>query len=121
HARRLNGSIRRSGVLVHLNDFPAFVVSALGAHAMLHPRLLTVGTGHGLRYAQRIVRATFTAAGFGMTTFWVWHNYSDSISTFLISKSDSKFLISNLRSRFNVLWLGTFDVVYRSVPPALAV
>ena len=58
---------------------------------MLHARLLTIGTAHGLRHAQRIVRATFTAACFGMTTFWVWHNYSDSIP---------KFLISNLRSRF---------------------
>ena len=57
---------------------------------MRQARLLTVGTGPGLRQTQRIVRATFTAACFGMTTFWVWHNYSDSISKFPISDLKSE-------------------------------
>jgi hypothetical protein len=59
--------------LFHVHDFTAFVVAALGADAMLHARLLTVRAQHGLRRAHRIVRPAFSAAGFRMTTFWIWH------------------------------------------------
>jgi hypothetical protein len=77
--------------LFHLHDFTAFVVTALGADAMLHARLLTVGAQHGLRRAHRIVRPALAAARFRMTTFWIWHDYSTSIFDF-------GFLISDLRS-----------------------
>jgi hypothetical protein len=75
-----------------VHDFAAFVVAALWADAMLHARLLTIRAQHGLRRAHRIVRPTLATARLRMTTFWIWHNYSTSISDF-------GFVISNLRSR----------------------
>jgi hypothetical protein len=53
-----------SRILLDLNDFAAFVISALGAYAMWHPRFLAVWTGPGLRHAQRVVCAAFAGAGF---------------------------------------------------------
>jgi hypothetical protein len=65
-----------SGVLIYLNNFATFVISTLGAHAMLHARLLAVRTNHRLRNAQRIVRSALAAPRFRVTTFWIWHDYS---------------------------------------------
>jgi len=52
------------GSLFHVHDFTAFVVTALGAHTMLHARLLTVRANDGLRRAHRIVRPALAAARF---------------------------------------------------------
>jgi hypothetical protein len=63
--RLLNGcKYAVSGVLLYLNDFTTFVVTALGTDAMLHAWFLTIGTYCGLRCAQRIMRAAFAAACF---------------------------------------------------------
>ena len=53
-----------SGILLHVDDFTAFVEPALGTDAVLHARLLTIRTDDGLRCPQRIVRPAFTAARF---------------------------------------------------------
>jgi hypothetical protein len=62
-----------------LKDFAPFVIAALRAYAMLHARLLTIRTDDGLGDAQRIMSAAFAATRFRMTTFWIWHNYSNYI------------------------------------------
>jgi hypothetical protein len=50
--------------LLDLYYCAAFIKSALGAHAMWHARLLTVGADRGLRRAQRIVRAALARSCF---------------------------------------------------------
>jgi len=47
-----------------MNDFAAFVETALRADSMLHARFLAVWTGRSLRHAQRIVRATLSSPSF---------------------------------------------------------
>jgi hypothetical protein len=76
---------KRLGSLFHVHDFTAFVVTALGADAMLHARLLTVRAQNGLRRAHRVVRPALAAARFRMTTFWIWHDYSTKDFRFQIS------------------------------------
>ncbi len=60
----------------HANHFAAFVVAALRAHAMRHARLLTVRAGHGLRGAQRVMRAAFAGTRFRVSSFGIRHNDS---------------------------------------------
>jgi hypothetical protein len=62
--------------LFDLNDFAILVKAALGTDTVLQARLLAVGASAGLRHPQRVVCTTFASAGFGMATFWIWHNYS---------------------------------------------
>jgi hypothetical protein len=53
-----------SSILFDMNDFAAFVETALGTHAMLHARLLTIRTRNGLWKPQRIMSAAFAPACF---------------------------------------------------------
>jgi hypothetical protein len=62
--------------LFDLNYFAVFVVATLRTDAVLQTRFLTIRTEGGLRREQRIVRAAFSAASLGMSSFWIWHNYS---------------------------------------------
>jgi hypothetical protein len=47
-----------------MNYFAAFVVAAFRADPVLHAWFLTIWTGDGLRYAQRIVCPTLAATRF---------------------------------------------------------
>jgi hypothetical protein len=67
------GFLRR---LFDLNYFTIFVVAALRTDPVLQARLLAIRASAGLRYPQRIMRPPFAPPGFGMSTFWIWHNYS---------------------------------------------
>jgi hypothetical protein len=63
--RRLNGVLNeRSGSSFDLNYFAAFVVAAFRTDAMLHTWFLTIWTGNGLRYPQRIVCPALAATRF---------------------------------------------------------
>ena len=62
--RRLNGTAGLSGSLFDLNYFAAFVKAAFRADAMLHAWFLTIWTGDGLRYPQRIVCPALAATRF---------------------------------------------------------
>jgi hypothetical protein len=52
------------GSLVHVDNFTAFVETALRANAMLHARLLAIRANRSLRRLQGIVGAALTAACF---------------------------------------------------------
>jgi hypothetical protein len=67
---------RRLGFF-HLHHFAALVIPALGTDAMLQTRLLTIRTEGCLRNPQGIMRPAFPAASFRMSSFWIWHNYSN--------------------------------------------
>jgi hypothetical protein len=75
-----------SGGLFNLDNFAAFVETTFWTDAVLHPWFLAVGARDRLRRTQRIMRAALAGAGFRMTSFWVWHNYSDLIFNSHISR-----------------------------------
>ena len=62
--------------LFYLYHFATFVMAAFGANAVWQAGLTTVRAQTGLGGAQGIVRATFVSTSFGMSSLWIWHNYS---------------------------------------------
>jgi len=64
--------------LLDLNYLAALVMATLRADSVLHAGFLTIRAESWLRDLQGIVRAPLAAAGFGMSSFRIWHNYSDS-------------------------------------------
>jgi hypothetical protein len=62
--------------LFYLHHFAIFVKAAFGANAVRHAGLTAIRAKCGLGDAQGIVRASFVATSFGVSSFWIWHNYS---------------------------------------------
>jgi hypothetical protein len=80
-ARQLGLMLRLSShnvglALVYLHDFATFIKAAFGANAVWHAGLTAIRAQCGLGGAQRIVRASFVATSFGVSSFRIWHNYS---------------------------------------------
>src|SRR5690349_13556338 len=55
-------------------------MATLGAHSVGHAGLTAIRTKGSLGCAQRIVRAALVATSLGMSSFWIWHNYSVNLS-----------------------------------------
>jgi hypothetical protein len=62
--------------LINLHHFTTVVMAALGANSVGHAGLTAIRAQRSLGCAQGIVRATFVATSFRMSSFWIWHNYS---------------------------------------------
>lgn len=62
--------------LVYLHHFATFIKAAFGANAVWHAGLTAIRAQCGLGDAQSIVRASFVATSFGVSSFRIWHNYS---------------------------------------------
>jgi hypothetical protein len=67
----------RSGLaLFDLYHFATFIKAAFRANAVWHAGLTTIRAKGSLGDAQSIVRASFGGTSFGVSSFWIWHNYS---------------------------------------------
>ena len=62
--------------LFYLHHFATFVMAAFGANAVWHAGLTTIRAQGSLGDTQGIVRATFVATSFRVSSFRIWHNYS---------------------------------------------
>jgi len=62
------------------HNLAVFVVTALGANPVLQAGLLAIRTEAGLRQAQSVVRASFAAASFRMSSLRIWHDYSNFVN-----------------------------------------
>jgi hypothetical protein len=62
--------------LFDLHHFATFIEAAFGANAVWHAGLTAIRAQRGLGGAQSIVRASFVATSFGVSSFRIWHNYS---------------------------------------------
>jgi len=63
--------------LVYLHHFATFIKAAFGANAVWHAGLTAIWAQCSLGGAQSIMRAAFVATSFGVSSFRIWHNYSD--------------------------------------------
>jgi hypothetical protein len=59
-----------------LHHFATFIKAAFGANAVGHAGLTTIRAKRRLGDTQSIVRAPFAGTSFGVSSFWIWHNYS---------------------------------------------
>jgi hypothetical protein len=69
-------SHRSDLALFYLHHFATFIKAAFRANAVWHAGLTTIRAKRSLGDAQRIMRASFVATSFGVSSFWIWHNYS---------------------------------------------
>lgn len=60
------------------HNLTVFVVATLRADPVLQAGLLAIRTEAGLWQTQSVVRATFAAASFRMSSLGIWHDYSNS-------------------------------------------
>jgi hypothetical protein len=67
--------------LFYCHHFATFIKAAFWANAVGQAGLTAIRAQRGLGSAQSIVRASFVATSFGMSSFWIWHNYSILIAT----------------------------------------
>ena len=63
--------------LFHCHHFATFIKAAFGANTVWHAGLTAIRAQCSLGGAQSIVRAAFVATSFGVSSFRIWHNYSD--------------------------------------------
>jgi hypothetical protein len=62
--------------LFYLHHFATFIKAAFGANAVGHAGLTAIRAKCSLGDAQSIVRAAFAGTSFGVSSCWIWHNYS---------------------------------------------
>jgi len=63
--------------LLDLQDLAVLIESALWADSMLQAGFLTVRAESGLWRTQGVMSAAFAATSFRVTSFRIWHNYSN--------------------------------------------
>jgi len=79
--------------LFYVHYFATFVKAAFGANAVWHAGLTAIRAQCGLGGAQSIVRASLVSTSFGVSSFWIWHNYSIKSRHKEAQKAQDLFLI----------------------------
>jgi hypothetical protein len=97
-------SHRLALALFYLYHFATFIKAAFGANAVWHAGLTAIRAQCGLGGAQGIVRASFVATSFGVSSFRIWHNYSIKSRRKEAQKAQDVFSIIFLRF-LCLLWL----------------
>src|SRR5262245_35075056 len=62
-----------------LDDFPVLVIAAVRTGPMRHTQLVAIGALGKRTCSQVIMRPPTVAAGFGMSSFWIWHIRSSAL------------------------------------------
>ena len=89
--------------LLYLHHFATFIEAAFGANAVWHAGLTAIRAQCSLGDAQGIVRASFVATSFGVSSFRIWHNYSIKLRHKEAQKAQDLF---STFCAFCALWLG---------------
>jgi hypothetical protein len=62
-------------LIFHFDDFASLVITALGARAMRHLRLMTIGALRSRVRSEKVMRAPGRRTPLGMSPFRICHDY----------------------------------------------